>query len=234
MAGGGEWEPSADDWLRWARTPGHDAYWWFRDSFFDELLPEPSGPLLEVGCGEGRVARDLADRGHAVIGVDDAATLVCHARDADAASTYVVADGASLPFADAVFEVVVAYNSLQVVADLTTTISEAARVLRPGGRLCACVVHPFTDLAPFDGETVSVRPGYFESERVDDTVERNGLTMRFRGWTHSLEHYSRALEHAGLSIEAMREPRPRDDAPGYERARRAPMFLSLRAVKAQR
>jgi hypothetical protein len=29
-----EWESEAENWVRWVRTPGHDAYWYFRDSFF--------------------------------------------------------------------------------------------------------------------------------------------------------------------------------------------------------
>ena len=53
--------------------------------------------------------------------------------------------------------------------------------------------------------------------------------MTFRGWTHSFEDYSRALESAGLVIEAVREPpgAPELDA----RWRRVPMFLMLRALK---
>jgi hypothetical protein len=50
------WEDQAENWLAWARTPGHDAYWSYRDAFFP-LLPAPGRRTLEVGCGEGRVAR---------------------------------------------------------------------------------------------------------------------------------------------------------------------------------
>src|SRR5262245_24605603 len=60
------WEDQAENWLAWARTPGHDAYWSYRDLFF-RLLPAPGRRTLEVGCGEGRVARDLAARGHRVV-----------------------------------------------------------------------------------------------------------------------------------------------------------------------
>src|SRR5438093_2846440 len=103
MPGAGEWEPDAEDWVRWARTPGHDAYWYYRDVFFDTLLPDAGRRTLEVGCGEGRVARDLVARGHHVIALDSSATLVHHARDADAVGQYGVADSAALPFADGQF-----------------------------------------------------------------------------------------------------------------------------------
>ena len=75
-------EDRADDWIRFARAEGHDAYWAYRDAFF-ELLPPPPARALEVGCGEGRVARDLHARGYEVTGLDVAPTLVEAARDAD-------------------------------------------------------------------------------------------------------------------------------------------------------
>ena len=130
----------------------------------------------------------------------------------------------------------VAYNALQVVDDLDATVAEAARVLAPGGYLCACIVHPvvdFADVSAHEGEArATIRPGYYEREPVDDTVEREGIRMRFTGWTHTLEHYSRALEGAGLVIDRLREPPLPDDGPDHLRAwRRAPLFLMFRAVK---
>jgi ubiquinone/menaquinone biosynthesis C-methylase UbiE len=221
--------------VRWARTPGHDAYWYYRDGFFDGLVPAPGVRTLEVGCGEGRVARDLAERGHHVVAVDTAATLVRAARDADALGTYAVADGAALPFADASFDVVVAYNSLQVVADMRRTVHEVGRVLTRGGKLCLCIAHPVTDLGRFTGDpaatTFTIRPHYFDTVRVKDHVERDGLEMTFRGWTYSLEHYSEALEQAALCIDILREPRPVGAPPVYARWQQLPLFLFLRAVK---
>src|SRR5919198_6447948 len=78
-----DWEDRADEWLAWARTPGHDAYWHYRDIFFEELVPRPWGRTLEIGCGEGRVSRDLAERGHHVTAVDSSPTLVTYARALD-------------------------------------------------------------------------------------------------------------------------------------------------------
>ena len=53
------------------------------------------------------------------------------------------------------------------------------------------------------------------------------------GQAFPLETFPRALEDAGLLVEALREPRPADDrrVPRYERWRRIPMFLQLRAPK---
>jgi SAM-dependent methyltransferase len=230
--GAGEWESSAADWIRWARTPGHDAYWYYRDEFFDDILPEPSGRTLEVGCGEGRVARDLAARGHRVVGVDTAITLVRAARDEDARSHFVDATGSAIPFVNNSFDLVVAYNSLQVVDDMATTVDEIGRVLVTGGRLCAVIAHPVTDLGRFlDDGTLAIRADYFECRRVDDVVTQRGLTARLQGWTYSLEDYAVAFEHAGLLIESVREPRPAAGADHLARWRTVPLFLFLRAVK---
>ena len=229
-----EWEPEAENWVRWARAPGHDAYWFYRDSFFDEIVPPPGRRTLEIGCGEGRVTRDLVTRGHRVISIDRAPTLLRHARQADVEGAYVLAESAALPFPDLCFEIVVAYNSLQGVHDMASTVSEAARVLDRGGSLCICVAHPVTDMGSFSGSDVdapfTLRRPYFEKSRVEDTVNVDGFTMTFRGWTYTLEDYFLALEQAGLVVEAVREPRP-TPAGRHERWRGVPLFMNLRAVK---
>jgi ubiquinone/menaquinone biosynthesis C-methylase UbiE len=94
-------------------------------------VPEPGAATLEVGCGEGRVVRDLVARGHRVTGLDASPTLVSAAAQADPASRYVVGRAEALPFDDGAFELVVAYNSLMDVEDMPVAVSEAARVLAP-------------------------------------------------------------------------------------------------------
>jgi len=208
MAG---WEERAPDWMAWARTPGHDAYWTYRHAFF-ELLPAapPAWRVLEVGCGEGRVARDLAARGHRVTALDASPTLVAAAAEADAASDYVLGDAMALPFDDAAFDLVVAYNVLMDVEDMPQAVTEASRVLAPAGHLCACVTHPLADAGQWateEGETRFVlHRSYLRGGPFEATEERGGLRMTFDGFTHSMESYARVFEEAGLVIEAMREP----------------------------
>jgi SAM-dependent methyltransferase len=234
VGGTGEWEPDAENWVRWARTPGHDHYWAYRDAFFD-LLPRPAKRAIEIGCGEGRVARDLAARGHRIVGVDSSSALVRHAREADPEGSYAVADGAAVPCASASFDLAVAYNSLQVVRDMRGTVREAARLLRSDGHFCLCISHPVTDIGRFveaeRGEVFALRQPYFESQRVDETVESDGLPMTFRGWTYTLEDYFSSLLSAGLVVEQLREPKPADDWTRFERWQRVPLFMMVRTVK---
>jgi SAM-dependent methyltransferase len=233
------WEREAENWVRWVRKPGHDSYWYYRDGFFDEIVPAPGGQTLEIGCGEGRVARDLAARKHRVIGIDSSPTLIRYARETDPSGRYELADATSLPFADASFDLVVAYNSLMDIADMPRAVREAARVLQPGGRFCVSVTHPVNDAGRFESDEPSaafvIRGSYFGRRRFEAHFERDGLQMTFRGWMYGLEDYWRALEAGGFVIERLREPAATDEAvgrqPGYRRWQRLPLFLQLRAVK---
>jgi SAM-dependent methyltransferase len=236
------WEEEARNWVTWARTPDHDVFSYYAPFFFDEIIPPSHGLALEVGCGEGRVARQLASRGFSVVAVDSSPTLVRFAREADAQSAYLVADATRLPFAEATFQTVVAYNSLQTMAqmdDMATAVKEAGRVLAPSGHFCFCVAHPMTDVGRIrepsaEGELV-IAGSYFEHRDVHETVMKDGLTMRFHGWTYSFEDYTRALEDAGFVVDRVREPAPTAEQaanrPGLERWRRIPLFLNVRAVK---
>jgi 2-polyprenyl-3-methyl-5-hydroxy-6-metoxy-1,4-benzoquinol methylase len=64
------WEAQASQWLQWARAPGHDSYWRFHRDQFLHLLPPPGRRTVDIGCGEGRLTRDLKELGHDVIAID--------------------------------------------------------------------------------------------------------------------------------------------------------------------
>lgn len=232
------WEEEARNWIAWARTPNHDAYWEYSPGFF-ELVPPPGRATLEIGCGEGRVARDLARRGHRVTGVDSSPTLLAAAQELQPDAEFHLADAAALPFPDASFDVVVAYNSLMDIEDMPGAVRDAARVLEPGGCFCVCVTHPFVDAGRFERRAADapfvISGSYFGRRRFEETFERGGLTMTFHGWCYPLESYARAFEEAGLAIEALREPKQRDEIVQADRPearwQRLPMFLFLRLRK---
>jgi SAM-dependent methyltransferase len=220
------WEDEAQDWLAWARTPGHDAWFWrFNWPAFARLLP-PAGPAtLDLGCGEGRAGRLLAETGHRLTGVDGSPTLAALARDAGGYEDVVVADAAALPFTDGAFDLVVAFMSLQDVDDLDGALAESGRVLAPGGRLCVAVLHPAAS-----SELVEDR---FASTRFTDTIERRGLSMTFHGMHHTLERYVAAFRDGGFVVEDLREPAPDAELvrelPEVARALQRPQFLHLLA-----
>jgi SAM-dependent methyltransferase len=240
VTGASDWEAEAENWVEWARAPEHDSYWYYRDSFFDGIAPSAGRLTLEIGCGEGRVSRDLRDHGHRVVGIDTSPTLLRHARASDPAGRYVRGDAMVLPFDDGTFDVAVAYNSLMDVDDMPAAVREASRVLEPGGRLCVSVTHPISDAGTFSGrepEAPFVIVGsYLGRRRFEGTFQRDGLTITFRGWCYPLQDYAGALEEAGFVIERIREPAAGEKAmatfgPGEQRWRRVPLFLQILARK---
>ncbi|MGH2977220.1 MAG: class I SAM-dependent methyltransferase [Gaiellaceae bacterium] len=232
------WEQNAAAWIAWAREPGHDSYWQFHRDLFLELVPLPSGRTLDVGCGEGRLARDLAALGHDVAAVDASPTMLAAARDAAPEMELHLADAAELPFADASFGLVIAFMSFQDVDDLDGAMREAARVLAPGGWLCLAIVHPTNSAGSFEERTVTsqfvIDGSYLDESTIDATFERDGLAMRFVSRHRPLQAYTGALAGNGLLIEQLREPAlPESGFTGEHspRWRRIPLFLHLRALK---
>jgi SAM-dependent methyltransferase len=228
------WETEAENWIAFARLES-DAYWHYRDHFF-ELVPEPGERTIEIGCGEGRVARDLKERGHSVVGIDSAPTLLAAAQALDPAGDYVLTDAADLPFEDESFDLAVAYNSLMDIDDMDSAVHEAWRVLKPGSKFCICVTHPINDAGEFEhgNPGAAFHIDVYRGRRpFDESFERDGVSVRFVGWCHPLEGYTRPLEDAGFLIEAIREPAvDRSDlAPHGEKRLRIPNFLLLRGVK---
>lgn len=65
----GHWSRIAAEWMAWARTPNHDAFWAYRASLL-AFIGWGEGEALDVGCGEGRVSRVLKDCGYRVTATD--------------------------------------------------------------------------------------------------------------------------------------------------------------------
>lgn len=120
--------------LRTAINPGRVGY--LRD-VVQRLGIEPRGlKVLDVGCGGGIMAEEVAGMGFDVTGVDPSAHSIATAREHASRSglriDYRQASGESLPFPDASFDLVYCCDVLEHVDDLGRVISEAARVLKPG------------------------------------------------------------------------------------------------------
>jgi SAM-dependent methyltransferase len=232
------WEAQASQWIAWARADGHDSYWNYHRDQFLGLLPPPGRCTLDIGCGEGRLLRDLKRLGHQVIGIDTSPTLVAAARERDPSIDIRVADAVALPLGDASADLAIAFMSLHDINELSAAVREAARVLCRGGHLCLAIVHPINSAGRFAESTASapfvIRGAYLRPFYYADAIERAGLTMTFHSRHRPLESYFRALEEAGLLVEAVREPTVPDDAiisDAGRRWQRVPLFLHIRACR---
>ena len=234
------WESRADEWARFARSADHDHFFWrFNRPRFLELVPDPGGLTVDVGCGEGRLGRELLRLGHRLLSVDASPPMARMAAHHDQPQPVVVADAARLPVRDRVADLVVAFMSLQDIEDLPGAVNEIARVLKPGGRVCLAVAHPLRSSGRFPtrhpDSPFTIEESYFDERPWLWAHTHSGMTVAFPAVHRPLAAYTRALEDAGLLIEAMREPIPDADhageRPEVARWRRIPCFLHLRALR---
>ena len=222
------WNRVAGQWIEWATTPGHDSYWQFHRQRFLELVPDPGELTLDVGCGEGRVGRDLTEAGHRVVGIDASPTMVRACVHHPTGHAAAVGDAMRLPVRAGVADLVVAFMSFHDVDDLTATVGEAARVLRVGGRLHIAIVHPINSAGACatgaDPSPFVIDDAYTESRRYSDEVERDGLTMEFCSLHRPLAAYASELAGAGFVIETLDEVTDPDPTDKWSRI---PLFLHL-------
>jgi SAM-dependent methyltransferase len=228
------------------------AQWW-QDGFSEGADPEyeeqilplaaehlaGSTRLLDVGTGEGQIAR-LAERGGiTAIGIDPTLAQIAEAHQRGGTSGYARAGAARLPFADGSFDAVVACLVFEHIEDVDDAIAEVARVLQPDGRFLFFLNHPLLQ-TPNSGwiddtilEEQYWRIGPYLTEDLSiEEVEKDV----FIPFIHRpLSRYVNALAANGLLITHMEEPAP---PPGflakaheYGEAATIPRLLLLRTTK---
>ena len=175
------------------------------------LLPEVAGSVaLDVGCGSGRYLRRLAERGALrTFGCDLTPAMLARARAVE--PRLALGDAAALPFAGAHFDLVLAGLVVGHCANLGQVICELGRVLRPGGVLAYSDIHPMGTLAGWERT--------FADAAGREHVVRQHL--------HLPSDHLRALQAAGLQLEALEEPRGEQAG----RFSQWPALLALRARK---
>lgn len=133
------------------------------------LADTAHGPVLDLGCGTGRIALDLASRGREVTGIDADAELIeslrSRARERDLDVNTAVADARSFDLG-ARFALVI--SPMQVVQLLggpdgrAQMLAAVHRHLRPGGLFAAALANPFDDWS--DTESLPPLPDVREED----------------------------------------------------------------------
>jgi SAM-dependent methyltransferase len=230
-----EWEEQADDWVE--LTTDDPFYDLLNQPAFLELLPEPGRLTVDIGCGEGRLTRELTRRGHRVVAVDGSPRLARAAARHREATAVAVGDVVGVPIASSVADLAVCFMVLMDIEDLESAVAEIARILAPGGVVCAAILHPIITSGLFvpddPNRTFSMGEYRRPMRHVLDITRPGGDVFRFRIEHRPMEDYSRAFEAAGLAITALREPQPDDELvaerPEFANYQRVPNFLHLEA-----
>lgn len=110
---------------------------WLADAVRRDTRLRAGSRVLEVGVGTGRIALPLARNGYRYTGVDLSAEMmrVLRAKPGGRRLALLRADVARLPFADRVFDAVVAVHIFHLIGEWPAAMDEVRRVLRPGGLL---------------------------------------------------------------------------------------------------
>jgi SAM-dependent methyltransferase len=205
------WEQHAGWWQR-EFTGGVDA------EYEDQILPlvashvRGARRVLDVGCGEGQVARRIADLGAQVVGFDPTWSQVSAARERAGGPAYARARAEAIPARSGAFDAVVVCLALEHVEAFETALGEVSRVLAPAGRFVLVLGHPLLQApgsAWIDDDASGVRywriGAYLDDDVVVDSVAP-GIDFVFIH--RPLSRYVHAMGQAGLVIEDMAEPPP--------------------------
>ncbi|MFL5873989.1 MAG: class I SAM-dependent methyltransferase [Solirubrobacterales bacterium] len=201
---------------------------------WEELAEECGGPVLELGCGTGRVALHLARRGHRVVGLDrDPELLAALAeRGADLPLGTVEADARAFGLDEPVSLVLAPTHLLQLLpepAQRRECLRSVAAALEPGGLLAAAIIEsmpepdgappPLPDVREVDGWVYSslaieaaVAPGEIVVRRLRQRVAPDGTLSEepneVRIATFSAEAFEAEAASCGLVAAGRREIPP--------------------------
>jgi SAM-dependent methyltransferase len=204
----------------------------------DAVGPCEGLDVLDAGCGEGYMGRLLAERGARVVGADISDSLIAAAEAHEDTERlglrYTVASLEDLPEPDDSFDLVVCNHVLSNVAEPERALTELGRVLRPGGKLVALMLHPcfYTAHAERDASGSIPVATYFSERTISQPFKVAGLEspdevhMKFR----PLEFYANALGDSGFFVTGIKEPHPPAEKLAtdewWQRNFRKPLFFS--------
>lgn len=209
------------------------------------LNPELNGPVLDLGCGYGDLAKELLAKGATnYTGIDSSRKMIAFGRAVvkDERAVFIQADINQWEYPTAAYNLVISCSVFHYIDDLDALLARIYQSLKPSGELILSVEHPLLSYMN-------------EPQAIASHIEYNGLSQwgtkeyfehgpRIHAWMKArvvkfhrpIEEYWRAITAAGFRIESLKEGRPEEESSnGFIKHRlilQGPMFLILKAVKA--
>ena len=166
--------------------------------------------VLDLACGQGRIARELARGGARVVGVDVSGVLLDGARAAEPLGVaYRMQDATSAAaLAGEVFDAVACNQGLADIDDLDGVLATVSRVLRPGGRFVFSILHPcFPGWGDEDAPSSWPKGGGYHAEGW--WLARNtGIRGKVGSNHRMLSTYVNSVVRHHLAIDEVAEPEP--------------------------
>lgn len=234
------WDDVAD-WYAAKLAAGSPIHEWALVVLLAETGAPQGEPVLDLGCGEGLVARGLAERGAEVTGVDGSERMLANARRQETAQPlgidYRQLDARVLDgLPGERFAGVTANLSLNDIPDLDAVLTAVHRVLRPGGWFVFSVPHPCFETphaswgVTSDGVAGRLVNAYFD-ERFWRSSDPEGV-RRVGNYHRTLATLLNALIGHGFDLVRVAEPRPAAAVVDLQPGRaQVPLLLVVRADK---
>lgn len=215
------WNAMGDEWFELAQT-GESRLHFIMPNMLKYMGDVQGLRILDLGCGEGGYSRELTKRGANLVAIDCSRRAIEYsvrlAEEEHLSIVHHVRNSNDLFDIDSdQFDLVLCSMMLMDCEDLDGTLQEVYRVLKPGGKLFASVLHPC-----FDGnhETGIGRQGigidrqvvvmnYFEPKEWKAPLYKGTIPVIWRHRT--LEEYVKSFLKAGLTIVDLHEPQANEE-----------------------
>lgn len=221
------------------KRPADDSFSWNHDLVIPNLLQVVSDvtglAVLDAGCGEGVVARYLAERGATVVGIDISARLIelAQVQQTEPSISYAVHDlSRPLPYYAHAFDLVVSNLVLNDVADYVGFAATLAAVTKTQGRIILSLTNPYSAVMRQKVES------YFDSGMATPYAWGEGQVFFYH---RTMQEYIAAFCNAGCYLQRLtdvqmtadmvaRLPDSNREMPWFAMYDRFPFFVILEFV----
>ncbi len=193
--------------------------------------------LLDVGCGEGFLTRQLAHLFQKVEGIDYSSAMISLAKKQAKRDNlhYQTADMCKINLVSETFDFITAVSSLHYLKDnseLEKAFKETFRLLKKEGIFIFSVIHPCFNTLPG-----TPPDNYFTNQSFFGEISSiDGKKLKIGGYQHQISDYINLLVKVGFKVEKMIEP----EVPSglmekfpdfFERNKTVPQFMIIKARK---